>query len=233
MVGHNTRRELRYRYVRGLITSGKLGKIVAGNMIFSSPAGLLQPADSWRMSPERCIALVVSQLGVHLFDTFNYIFGCPDEIQASIRSIAIANGLHDLCSGTMGYQSGACANFTICYSTARRRALEVLGTKGSIYTDESNTFFRSVKVSVAPRMTSFPAHDSVQEEFEEFVRCCRTGVQPETNGLAGLHAVAVMETVLASDLAQKRLKFDWNCLEKSSVNRRRVQRNDLAPDSQK
>jgi predicted dehydrogenase len=212
-----------------MITSGALGDIVAGNMIFSSPAGLMQPADSWRMNPERCIALVVSQLGVHLVDTFNYLFGLPVEVQATVRSVALSNGVEDLCSGTLEYEGGTCANFTVCYSTARRRVLEVLGTKGSVYADESNIWYRSIESSSAPEVTTFPDYDTVREEFEEFVRCCLTAAKPETDGLAGLRAVAVMEKVLSANLERKALKFDWNSLETRDTGPPQAQGNGAVP----
>ncbi len=201
-VGHNTRRESRFRKIKNMLDQARIGRPIIANISFTSPAGLGQQLGSWRYDPKQTPAVALVQIGIHAIDLLNYLFSYPERVMADIRSSGAAGEIEDLCMATMHYADGVTASFNNGYAVARDRSLKVHGTKGVLITPDEKTIIlresdgREAHIAVE-------LNDTVLEEFTEFANCCRSKRKPETGGDEGALAVAVMEAMLDSSRASQ------------------------------
>ncbi len=197
-VGHNTRREGRFRRIESLLERGVVGIPVMADITFTSSAGLNKDLGSWRYNPDLCPAVALAQIGVHAIDVLHYLFGEVRETQAWIKNVGMEGGIEDVCLGRMEHPSGFSSTLATAYSVPRVRSLRILGTGGEINTaHEKSVLLKPLGAEEAERI-EIKSVDTVLEEFQEFAECCRGERAPETDGAVGLAAVAVMEAMIQS-----------------------------------
>ncbi len=195
-VGHNNRREERFRLIKKMLTRGDLGKIVFADMIFTSPMGLKQEIGLWRYEADKCQAVALSQIGVHAIDTLQYLLGPIVAAQGWIKSIAIDSD--DVCLSRLEFKDGFSVQLINAYTVPRARSLRVMGTKGCILTEHEDSILFFDQTSNETQKITVDINDTVKEEFREFVDCCRSGIEPETGALVGYSSVAVVNAIIES-----------------------------------
>ncbi|MCB9769190.1 MAG: Gfo/Idh/MocA family oxidoreductase [Candidatus Omnitrophica bacterium] len=202
-VGHNTRRESRFRHIKSLLENEGVGTPVVANMTFTSPAGLKKELAGWRYDKNLCPALALSQIGVHAIDVLHFLLGWTRETQAWIRRVGLETDVEDVCLGRMEHLGGMSSTLTTAYSVPRVRNIQILGTKGHVESDlENEVLFQPLGSDREERIRLDPV-DTIREEYREFAACCRGEREPETGGEAGFMAVAVMEAMIRSSLESK------------------------------
>lgn len=193
-VGHNTRREARFRRMANMISGGDLGKPAFAEITFTSPAGLAPRHGGWRYDKSLVPSPGLVQIGIHAIDVLHSLFGPAMEACAWLRS----EDLHDVCLAQFRFPNGLGAHFTSSYTVPRIRKLQVTGTLASLGSKTEDTLVLRHEGEDAARVLEVDRNDTVREEFEEFAECCRGLRTPLTGGREGLQAVAVMEAILRS-----------------------------------
>jgi len=197
-VGHNTRREGRFRRILSLLRTEAIGTPVLANIAFTSSAGLRQQLGGWRYDKNLCPAVALAQIGVHAIDVLHSLFGVTRSAQAWIRRVGLQSDVEDVCLGRMEHANGMSSVLNTAYSVPRVRTLQILGTNGEIdTTKEGEIRLRTLESDRVETIEVEPV-DTVLEEFLEFAACCRGERLPETGVEVGFHAVAVMEAMIQS-----------------------------------
>ncbi len=197
-VGHNTRRESRFRLMKTMLENGEIGKPVLASCTFTSEAGLGKRLSGWRYDKSICPAVALSQIGVHAIDLLNYLLGEIIEAQAWISNVGMEDGIKDVCMARLLHAGGYSSTFNNAYSVPRARSMEVHGTSGALLSYSEREVCQQPLGDNPSRRIETPLIDTIEEEFTEFARCCLTGSQPETGGQEGSSAVAVMEAMILS-----------------------------------
>ena len=197
-VGHNTRRESRFRLMKTLLENGKIGKPVLASCTFTSEAGLGKRLGGWRYDKTLCPAVALSQIGIHAIDLLNYLLGEVEQVQAWISNVGMEDNIEDVCLARLLHAGGYSSMFNNAYSVPRARSLEIHGTGGALLSYCEGEVFHQPLGAIPRRKIETPPTDTIEEEYSEFARCCLTGTQPETGGREGFAAVAVMEAMILS-----------------------------------
>lgn len=193
-VGHNTRREARFRHVAGMISRGDIGSVGFASITFTSPAGLTSDKSNWRYDKELVPSPGLVQIGVHAIDVMHALFGPTTSVQAWMRD----GDLQDVCLACLQFPDGLGAHLATSYTVKRLRELQVMGSGGKLFSESESSIVVQLADDRTPRVIGVERNDTVLEEFEEFAVCCRAGKQPLTGGREGLQAVAVMDAILQS-----------------------------------
>ncbi|MBC2593211.1 Gfo/Idh/MocA family oxidoreductase [Ruficoccus amylovorans] len=197
-VGHNSRRELRFRLMKKMLEDGVLGQPLMAEICYTSEAGLLSGNQGWRYDPERTPSLALAQIGIHAIDILHSIFGPPEMVQAWISNAAMEGEAKDLCLAHLKFGNAVSAMFTNAYCIPRVRSLNILGTTGNLFSDTETVVYNQKSRSIEREPIQVEQNNTVRDEFEEFVACCRGEREPETGGSEGLAAMEVMDAMLRS-----------------------------------
>ena len=150
------------KLARDLVAKGELGKIDKivleyqqgsfRKIDFSKP---LDKRNAWKMSPEKSgPSCVVADIGVHAFELVEYVTGLSTvEILADLSSFAPGNRLDDDASILMHLTGGAKASLVVSkIATGEENGvrMRVYGDKASLYWDQENGNYLSVKSPFAP-----------------------------------------------------------------------------------
>ncbi|QXD15128.1 Gfo/Idh/MocA family oxidoreductase [Rhodocaloribacter litoris] len=199
MVGHNMRRGRPARRARALLASGALGRVASIEVHFSSDTAQRLPAGSWRLHPGTCPLLPMMQLGIHGVDLVHYLAGRVETVQARAAALTTGPPVVDHVAALLGLPDGATATLVSNYCTPVRFAWHVAATEGSLagtphtltVTDRSGAVLETLDAGDDP-------YGSYVDQMAAFARAVRTRQRPETDGYAGLQALAVVEAVEAS-----------------------------------
>jgi predicted dehydrogenase len=197
-LGHNSRRELRFRKIKELLDGGKVGRPVMAEINYTSEAGLGKRLGGWRYDTENTPAVALSQIGIHAIDIMHYLLGYTEEVQAWIRNVGMDDGIEDVCLARMLMPDNVSTMFINAYSVPRIRNVAVMGTGGNLFSDHEMRIQYQPVGSIDREIIEVERNDTVLEEFAEFMKCCRDGSKPETDGETGLAAIAVMQAMLDS-----------------------------------
>ncbi len=198
MVGHNTRRHAGHRKMKELLDSGALGTIVLAEANFSHGGGMGLTGTEWRASRQLCPAAPLMQLGVHQADTLQYLLGDVGAVSSLMRHVATPVDIDDSTVSLLRFDSGPLGTLTSNYACENAFFIHLHGTKGLAYCHYGNEL--SVRLHGKSEFEKVPleAVDTMAEEVAEFARCVRTGETPETDGVAGLKALAIVEAAILS-----------------------------------
>ncbi|MHC4087445.1 MAG: Gfo/Idh/MocA family protein [Planctomycetota bacterium] len=206
-VGHQTRREPALRKLKEIIDSGELGtvRLVEGN--YSTPNGLKIKEGDWRWSEDECPGGALIQIGIHVIDTLQYLFGPFNRVFSwqgrgglEVEIPGVTATLLDFESGLRGYLGSS-------YVSSFSHWIKVYGTQknaffselGGLTLTEDSWEEGEVRKDIAPGAKVTPPMPAIVEEIGEFARCIRTGESPEIRGEAALHNLAVVLAAVESD----------------------------------
>lgn len=196
--GHNSRRELRFRRMKAMLEGGELGRLVMAEINYTSDAALGKQLGGWRYNAEQTPAVALSQIGIHAIDILHYVLGTTREVQAWISNVGADEGIEDVCLARMLMPDNVSAMFLNAYSVPRIRSLSLMGTGGSVFSDSEKIIQYQKSGTTNRAIIEVEQNNTVLDEFDEFLRCCRGEATPETDGEAGLAAIAVMQGMLHS-----------------------------------
>lgn len=203
MVGHTMRLARAARHARRTLDEERLGQIVSIDAYFSSDTGRRLPAGAWRLRPAHCPLLPVMQLGIHAIDLVHYLVGPIETVAAHARSVATRPGVVDSVAATFRTEPGVLGTLQSHYCTPVLFEYRIVGTDGMLRCTPHRYWFRSAAATDADGEGAAEEHDyrayaeeSHLREMEAFGAAVRTGILPETDGRAGLQALAVVEALL-------------------------------------
>ena len=215
-VGHSFRRLGAARKVKRLIDEGALGNIVLAEANFSLP-GDLTP-DKWRYYRETCPGGPLMQLGIHHADTLQYWLGPVIAVQGSFARLVTDAEIDDVGVAQIEFTSGARGVLTSSYVSPKTYSLRIYGTKANLdYSTDMSIWPDAARMDSATRIIlrsnmhsevqPFKPEDMLVEELDEFARCVRGEMVPETGAEEAIAALQVILGALRSSETGTRTVF--------------------------
>jgi predicted dehydrogenase len=228
LVGQDMRRLSGFRKMKELIDKGAIGKPVMAESNFSARIGFELTPDKWRWygDDSGCPAGALMTMGVHHADTLNHLFGPVEKVYAYFNKLYIPAEVEDVTMTIFQFESGVLGYLGSSYATPRTNWLYVYGTEAmllcsvslpnvafdeylKIWTvvDRYTTLQLFGKAKDKPEEIALPIGDPILEEIDEFADCIRTGAKPETDGKAGLVALALIRAAIESARTGKQVRL--------------------------
>lgn len=202
MVGHNMRRNRVCRKTKRLLDEERLGEIVSIEAHFSVNSTPRLTEESWRMRPDQCPLLPVMQLGIHAIDLMHYFFSPIEEVFTFTRSVTTKPEVVDSVAANFRTMDGVHGSLISNYCSQTTFAYRLTGTAATL---ESNAHRLSLRTTKDTDMHGGgPAdvddyseywRESYTRQMEAFGQSVRDRAHPETDGVAGLQALAVVEAL--------------------------------------
>jgi predicted dehydrogenase len=224
MVGHVHRRHAGNRKIKELINRGAIGKPVMVETNLSSRRGWELTPDEfrWRGDDSGSPGGAIMQYGIHQADTLNYIFGPVQTAFSFSKKLYIPAPVEDVTTTILTFESGILGYLGCSFAAPRTNWMYVYGTEANLLrtsarpdrpikeylkgSDSADLFTRLEmfeKGKDAPREIPLVSGSPIQEEIDEFADCILTGKKPETDGQAGLAALALVRAAIESARAKK------------------------------
>jgi predicted dehydrogenase len=206
-VGHQTRREPALRKLKSVLDSGELGAVGLVEANYSTPNGLKIRRGDWRWSENECPGGVLIQIGIHVIDTLLYLLGPISRVFSWQDRGGLKAEIPGVTATLLEFESGLRGYLGSSYSCGFSHWIKVYGTEKNAYFSELGGLTLTedswekgeVRENIAPPANVTPPMPAIVEEIGEFVRCIRTGEQPEIGGEAALHNLAVVLAAVESD----------------------------------
>ena len=210
-VGHQTRREPALRKLKEILDSGELGTVRLVEANYSTPNGLKIKEGDWRWAEDECPGGALIQIGIHVIDTLQYLFGPVSRVFSwqgrgglEVEMPGVTATLLDFESGLRGYLGSS-------YVSSFSHWIKVYGTKKNAFFSELGGLTLTqdsweqgeVREDVAGPANVTAPMPTIVEEIAEFARCIRTGESPEIGGDAALSNLAVVLAAVESDKSSK------------------------------
>lgn len=207
LVGHAFRRLGAARKVKQLLDDGALGRVVLAEANFSLP-GFLTP-EKWRYYRETCPGGPLMQLGIHHADTLQYWLGPVSQVQGSFARLATEAEIDDVGLAQLVFRNGARGVLSSSYVSPKTFSLSLYGSEANLhYVTDMSIWPQADQMDAATTLTlqsksgkesiGFEERDMLVEELDEFARCIRGEMAPETDGAAAMAALAVIRGALTS-----------------------------------
>jgi len=204
MIGHNYRRDAAYRQLAAWLDEGKLGTVIDAQCESSHAGGLRLDPNSWRFDPSLCPALPLIQLGVHLIDLCNHLFGKPVEVTGIQYHRVIPGNNADATMCIIGYESGVLASVASHYCTPGRSELIVSGIEGRITARRGMAELKAGGESLRPELNE---PNTQMLEMQEFAASILGEAEIETTGEVGLMALAACQAATLSAKTGRTVKI--------------------------
>jgi UDP-N-acetylglucosamine 3-dehydrogenase len=203
-IGHTRRFDQRWRKIKEVIDSGKIGTPVYIRRC--ERTWLPFPPDYWHWDPEKSGGVLLD-IGIHCANLINWFFGSkPKELFACgkmIREEAKANGVHDLVTVMIRYEDDKTAFIDASWAFPMAYApfyssLDIFGTDGRLeYSDKDAN-----PMAVIRDRIDFPMYspvlsanlDTFRDEIHEFLECIRSGKEPSATVQDACEALKVIIT---------------------------------------
>ncbi len=203
MVGHNIRYGRAAREAKARIEQGDIGEIVSIEIHYSADNVQKGTHDGWRFQPGACPLLPMMQLGIHAIDLAHYLSGAISEVVAHTRSVLTQPGVDDNVTALLVFGTGVVGTAVSNYCTPDLFQVRVTGTSGLLIVDwipHQLAVLPRGNRTEAPEVLDFSSYtgEDIERELQSFVDALRSGQPPETDGPAGLAALAVVEAMAES-----------------------------------
>lgn len=138
-VGYVNRYNKVFNTIKEYIENGVIGnvKYVDGGF-YSATVTKPQTAKGWRSKRENGGG-VTYEMGAHIFDILNYLFGCQEEVIGAAMTSMYSTTVEDICCADVKYKNGIIASVNVNWSDATYRKpmmkVEINGDKGKIQAD--------------------------------------------------------------------------------------------------
>ncbi len=192
---HHLRCSGSHRAVRGLITSGRIGRVLSLRL---HHAVYLPPhLQGWRINSPGAGGGVIPDITVHGADVARFLLGeDPVTVVAQMASSGLGEGVEDSAMSVWSMPSGAMVmsheSFTHPFAGS---GLEVHGTEGSIFARDimtQNPIGSIELVTASGRETiAFDTHDLYQEGVRRFHAAVAGDGDPAATGVDGVKSLAV------------------------------------------
>ncbi len=197
MVGHNTRQRRAAKQALEYAREGRIGRVIGAEMQYCHDGAKRLPADAWRQDPAQAPGLPLVQLGIHAIDVANMFFGVPRQV-ASFHRRAVLERNQDCTASIIAYDEPITVTLSSNYTVPLTIWFRILGTEGVI---EARNFYRNFvcrRRGEDLEEIDFPEDFSTETELRHFAECCRGEREVETDGRAGVYALAVVEASIIS-----------------------------------
>ncbi len=227
MVGHYRRRNSHNRKIKQLLDQGAIGKpiLAEGNVSHSAGFDLTPDKFRWKRDDTGCPAGALMTMGIHLVDTFNYLFGPIESVSAYFSKLYIPAEVDDVTISMCRFTSGILGYIGANYASPKAAWMYIYGTEANLHwsavypnVTTERSFQGSAKPNPYTRLTLFakgkepqevslPPVDPYLEEIDEFADCIRNGSRPETDGVGALVALAYIRASIDSACTGQSVKI--------------------------
>lgn len=206
-VGHSSRRLSGHRIAKRWIEEGRLGEPALAVATFTNERALELDSTTWRSNEAQSPGGGLIQLGVHHFDTLEYLLGPIARIGGVVRRLHSRGAVPDLASTSLEFESGVIGTVATGWSSPGSYGLNLHGTKANLYYklefarwDEAHLTENYCMLESQPYRSTervpieLPGGDSFREELEEFALAIRgtaaieVGARESTRALAAVFA---------------------------------------------
>lgn len=211
MVGHNTRRRQVFRRAKQILSEGSIGSVVALEGNLSRPAGLQPGLPPWKADPRACPLLPMTQLGIHLVDTAEYLVGPIQTVACVAARMAMPGNVYDATAAVLQLESGVPFALSSYYVSPDAYFLRLYGTKGLLHCYPASLRLELIEQGepAGAKEESFQeGAGSYNLQMQEFGDCLLHRRKPETGGLEGLRALAVIEAMTRSVAESRTIRID-------------------------
>jgi len=206
-VGYQRRREGQFRWIRGQIEAGTLGRLVnAEANISRDRLGKIDPT-SWRYTAEGMPGGVMLQIGIHYTDVLAYLLGPIKAVSAVLAQLVLPGDNPDVASLVLEHDSGALATLNASYaSAAEHYVMNVYGKEATAYYDLKQGLRMQKRGQSLAEPISYVTVDPLADELEEFAAAVRGRGTPEMGGREATASLAVIRAGLVSAREQRRVE---------------------------
>lgn len=198
MVGHSSRRLGGHRTQKEWIENGKVGGLVGIEGNISNPIGLDVAEGTWLWYKAESPAGALSQLGVHLVDTFLYLGGPIKRVSSFLGRQFTRGEIPDVTNTIVEFESGVQGYVGSNFASPRWTFfVNVYGTQGNLFYDRFEGLYHK-ETDEARVAVPYDGVDILLDELDHFADCVRTGAKPETGGKEGIDALAVVVAAIKS-----------------------------------
>jgi len=204
MVGHLMVYHAAVRECKRIIDSGELGEV------------LYLYAQRLNLGKVRTEENAFWSLAPHDVSIALYLLGEEADSVSAVGADYLTNGVQDTVFANLHFPSGKMANIHVSWLDPHKiRKFTIVGTKKMLVFDDmdpDNKIWIYDKGVGEPkdamsygedltlrfgeiRIPSLKMREPLADELTHFVDCCRSGEQPESDGLSGLSVVRVLEAV--------------------------------------
>jgi predicted dehydrogenase len=229
MVGHHMRRFAGFRKMKELIGAGAIGDPIQVEANFSHNMGLtLNPDDfRWRGDDSGCPAGALMTMGIHHADTLNHLFGPIKSVFSFFNKLYVAADVEDVTTTIFQFESGVLGYLGSNYVSPKALWMYVYGTRANLlctmtlpelpfaeyllhlpFSDRDTELRIFEKGKTGSSNVPLPQGDIILEEMDDFADCIRSGRQPETDGKAGLAALALVRAAIDSARTGNRVEIE-------------------------
>ncbi len=205
-VEHQTRREPALRKLKEILASGALGDVRLVEANYCTPTGLKIAEGDWRGREGECPGGTLIQIGIHVIDALQYLFGRVSRVLSWQDSKGLQVEMPCVTATLLDFESGLRGYLGSTYLSSFSHWIRVYGTKkNAVYNELGGLTLTAdswedgeVHEAVAPAADVTAPMPAVVEQMAEFARCIRTGERPETDGENGLRNLAVVLAAVES-----------------------------------
>jgi xylose dehydrogenase (NAD/NADP) len=205
-IEHQTRREPALRRLKKSLNSGGLGTIHLVEANYSTPNGLKIEQGDWRGSEDECPGGALIQIGIHVIDSLQYLFGPINRVFGWQDSGGLKVEIPGVTATLLDFESGLRGYLGSSYVSSFSHWIKVYGTEknvfftelGGLTLTEDSWEEGAVRENIAPPANVTAPMPAIIEEIGEFARCIRTGESPEIGGQTALRNLAVVLAAVES-----------------------------------
>jgi predicted dehydrogenase len=191
-VGHQMRREPVFREICRIIKHEELGCPFYAHAFYTLDR---RNRIDWRQNVQACPGGSMEQLGVHLIDTFAYLFGKPIRSQGWSRKPESETDNSDWKSLVLTFQDNIQASLCTSFSVPNFFQVQIFLRDGSLVTNGIHLTVMSLSGKSRTYRPTGPA--SGVSQFVEFATCIATGGEPETGAEEAETAMRAMQAMFS------------------------------------
>jgi predicted dehydrogenase len=205
-VGHNRRRTAATRRIKQMLDERELGDVLLAEGTTARPIANLPWFTGWREDGAESPLGGMTAVGVHLVDNLHYLLGPVETVFARSNKVLAVGGLDDVTVLVLEFACGALGYIGTSLQIPPAFSMKIHGTAAVAWTEDtraqkggtgSKLFLQNVSETGGTELPLTTVNPLV-DQFEEFVRCCEQGIEPETGADEGLAVVAVMAAAIES-----------------------------------
>lgn len=206
-IGHSLRRAPAMRLMKKMIQDGDIGELATIEAHQSHRGGWSLTPEMWRWYSDKCPGGPLNLLGIHQIDNMNYLVGDAVEVTAMASKRCLECEIDEIMQTTIRFKNGVLGQIGDTYITPGKTFIAAYGTTGWIEYNSLKNILTVFDISGKPEQIPVEAINLIADEFREFGECIVTGKRPETTGVEGRAAVAILEAAVESARTGKAVKL--------------------------
>ena len=196
--GFSSRYKPLWQYVKQILDSGALGRVISVSAATMHAGGLAFPPDDWRFLAGRNPGGPLFQCGIHDIDNLRFLLGEGRWLAGYVNRTVTPSPTDDayVLIGTFG---GVPVTLHSLYVAAYRHVMEIYGTKGDLFINDQpeklEQKFTDLKTDFEPVFDireKIPPTDAEGNSLRDFAAAVREKRQPKMNGREGLKTLELV-----------------------------------------